>query len=253
MIDHKNDVYPAIHYLASSEERIKHRDINVNNLMFRRLADGQIQGVLCDWDQASTYETERSNDHTGTRNGTRAFLFIDMHINPPPVHLERFDFESLFYVLYWISMNYSKGKFLPEKERQLITKKWAYWNVEDDEDLSGKKVAFLHKKIRLCDSPELFTPFFRPLVISWLDPLRRQFRDGYYLRNVHEDQTEPLSFASTASAVLNPDSALKTISPRFDNAGGESLFSKNTGYTREIDYTLVTDPKILHCDTWLIG
>ena len=197
--------------------------------MFRRLADGQIQGVLCDWDQASTYETENSNDHTGTRNGTRAFLSIDMHKNPPPVHLERFDFESLFYVLYWISMNYSKGKFLPEKEKHLITKKWAYWNVEDDEDLSEKKVAFLHKETRLCDSPELFTPFFLPIVKLWLDPLLDQFRDGYILRRVYRRSSLPQrSLYTTTVPGSNSDSILESGQTTFDNAslGGKVCFEQ---------------------------
>ena len=98
-----------IHYLAVSKDGIKHRDISISNLMCRRLEDGKIQGVLNDWDVASTSHTESDSDHTNMRTGTMPFMSIDLHQHPPPVHMERFEYESLFYVLYWICLSYSDG------------------------------------------------------------------------------------------------------------------------------------------------
>ena len=88
-----------IHYLAISKDGIIHRDINISNLMCRRLEDGSVQGVLNDWDVASTSHTESDSEHTNMRTGTMPFMSIDLHRKLPPVHIERFEYESLFHVL----------------------------------------------------------------------------------------------------------------------------------------------------------
>ncbi|PAV20018.1 other 1 kinase [Pyrrhoderma noxium] len=111
------DIFHVIHYLAISKDRIIHRDINISNLMCRRLEDGSAQGVLNDWDSASTSHTESESEHTNMRTGTMPFKSRDLHEDPPPVHIERFEYESLFYVLYWICLSYSNEKFLPEEKR----------------------------------------------------------------------------------------------------------------------------------------
>ena len=82
-----------IHYLAISADRIIHRDISISNLMCRRLGDGKIQGVLNDWDVASTSRTESGSDHTNMRTGTMPFMSIDLHEDPPPVQIEKFEYE----------------------------------------------------------------------------------------------------------------------------------------------------------------
>ena len=128
-----------IHYRAISKDGIKHRDISISNLMCRRLKDGSVQGVLNDWDVASTSHTESDSEHTNMRTGTMPFMSIDLHEDPPPVHMERFEYESLFYVLYWICLSYSDGKLLPEEKRHSAFKRWPYWNSNDHEGVLNSK------------------------------------------------------------------------------------------------------------------
>ena len=171
----------AIHFLGASELGIKHRDVSINNLMFRRLKDGSVQGVLNDWDVASTRETESRPDHVGMRTGTRPFMSMDLHVDNPPVHMVRFDYESLLYVLYWICVGYSDGGLLPEEKRHPNAKKWSKWVSADDDDVWNAKVAFVH--LMVLDETK-FPEQFRSVVTSWIKPLRRLFSEGYSARRV---------------------------------------------------------------------
>ena len=173
-----------IHYLAVSEDGIKHRDISISNLMCRRLEDGSVQGVLNDWDVASTSHTESDSDHTNMRTGTMPFMSIDLHEDPPPVHIERFEYESLFYVLYWICLSYSDGKFLPEEKRHSAFKRWPRWSSNDRDDVRSAKIGLKEDRTIFKDVGE-FPEMYRPLVQTWLIPLRYTFRQGYNGRIVN--------------------------------------------------------------------
>ena len=176
-----------IHYLAISKDGIKHRDINISNLMCRRLEDGSVQGVLNDWDVASTSHTESESEHTNMRTGTMPFMSIDLHEDPPPVHMERFEYESLFYVLYWICLSYSNGKLLPEEKRHSAFKRWPYWNSNDHEDVLSAKVG-LRDNETIFENVDKFPAMYRPLVQPWLERLRYQFDEGYYARRKSKAQ-----------------------------------------------------------------
>ena len=170
-----------IHYLSISKDVIIHRDINISNLMCRRLEDGSVQGVLIDWDVASTSHTESDSDHTNMRTGTMPFMSIDLHEDPPPVHIERFEYESLFYVLYWICLSYSDGKLLPEKERHSAFKRWPRWNSNDHDDVCEAKIGLKNNSKIFRDVNE-FPAMYRPLVQPWLVRLQVQFNEGYHAR-----------------------------------------------------------------------
>ena len=171
-----------IHYLAISKDGIKHRDISISNLMCRRLEDGSVQGVLNDWDVASTSHTESDSDHTNMRTGTMPFMSIDLHEDPPPVHIERFEYESLFYVLYWICLSYSDGKLLPEEKRHSAFKRWPRWNSNDHDDVCEAKIGLKNNSKIFRDVNE-FPAMYRPLVQSWLECLRYTLRRGFNARD----------------------------------------------------------------------
>ena len=172
-----------IHYLAISADRIIHRDISISNLMCRRLGDGKIQGVLNDWDVASTSHTESDSEHTNMRTGTMPFMSIDLHEDPPPVHIERFEYESLFYVLYWICLSYSDGKLLREEKRHSAFKCWPRWNSNDHEGVHSAKVGLLND-IMIFEDVNKFPAMYRPLVQPWLECLRYTLRRGF---NAHDE------------------------------------------------------------------
>ena len=171
-----------IHYLAISKDGIKHRDINISNLMCRRLEDGSVQGVLNDWDVASTSHTESDSEHTNMRTGTMPFMSIDLHEDPPPVHIERFEYESLFYVLYWICLSYSYGKLLPEEKRHSAFKRWLRWNSNDHDDVRSAKVDLLNDET-IFEDADKFPAMYRPLIRPWLRLLQYTLRRGYSARH----------------------------------------------------------------------
>ena len=108
--------------------------------MFRRTPSGVIQGVLSDWDSGCNKETEGEYDRDEMHVGTRAFISKDLHIKKPLIHYERYDYESLFYSLYWISILYSQGKSRPETDISEAYTQWEKWNSYKDDDLASKKV-----------------------------------------------------------------------------------------------------------------
>ncbi|PAV20028.1 other 1 kinase [Pyrrhoderma noxium] len=177
------DIFHVIHYLAVSEDGIKHRDISISNLMYRRLEDGSVQGVLNDWDVASTSRMEFESDHMNMRTGTMPFMSIDLHQKLPPVHMERFEYESLFYVLYWICLSYSNGKLLPEEKRHSAFKRWPRWNSNDHEGVHSAKVGLLND-IMIFEDVNRFPAMYRPLVQPRLECLRYTLRRGF---NAHDE------------------------------------------------------------------
>ena len=169
-----------IHYLAISKDGIIHRDISISNLMCRRLEDGKIQGVLNDWSVASTSHTESGPDHTNI--GTMAFKSRDLHEDPPPVHMERFEYESLFYVLYWICLSYSDGKLLPAEKRHSDSADWPYWNSDNYKVVLNFKTG-LQGNSAIFRDVDRFPAMYRPLIRPWLRLLRYTLRRGYSARH----------------------------------------------------------------------
>ena len=171
-----------IHYLAVSKDRIKHRDISISNLMCRRLEDGSVQGVLNDWDVASTSRMESESDHMNMRTGTMPFVSIDLHQKPPPVHIERFEYESLFYVLYWICLSYSDGKLLPVEKRHSTSADWPYWNSDNYKVVLNFKSG-LQANETIFENVNEFPAMYRPLIRPWLRLLQYTLRRGYSARH----------------------------------------------------------------------
>ncbi|KIK59048.1 hypothetical protein GYMLUDRAFT_170014 [Collybiopsis luxurians FD-317 M1] len=88
--------------------RILHRDISMNNLMFRRI-DGEVYGVLNDFDLATGIDDLDRTPTSKHRAGTRPFMAHEQHSdkwNGPPRY--RHDAESFFYLILMLGCNYSK-------------------------------------------------------------------------------------------------------------------------------------------------
>ena len=125
----------------------------------------------------------RSNGTMGQGDsGTMSFMSIDLHEDPPPVHMERFEYESLFYVLYWICLSYSDGKLLPEEKRHSAFKCWPRWNSNDHEGVRSAK-AGLRDNGKIFENVDKFPAMYRPLIRPWLYLLQHTLRKGYNARN----------------------------------------------------------------------
>lgn len=82
------------------ETGILHRDVSLDNLMFRH-KDGKIIGVLNDFDLAIHKSEQNNGPLSKQQTGTKPFMAIDLLERPqgnPPLHRYRHDLESFMYV-----------------------------------------------------------------------------------------------------------------------------------------------------------
>ena len=123
----------------------------------------------------------------GTYIGTRAFISKDLLTGRPSIYYERFDYESLLYSLYWISVFYSQGKSRPEREVSMAGKYWKKWNSYDDMDIYHAKESFVLSGW----NEGCISSFFLPLSRSWLRSMRKLFHRGYSAKTFYEDEENP--------------------------------------------------------------
>jgi serine/threonine protein kinase len=97
------------HHWLYTEAKILHRDISLGNLMYRSV-DGELCGVLNDFDLASSVTPGTMEPASNQRTGTKPFMAIELlKKSPPPRHLYRHDLESIFYVFVFLTCRYLNG------------------------------------------------------------------------------------------------------------------------------------------------
>ncbi|KAF7340707.1 Other 1 kinase [Mycena sanguinolenta] len=90
--------YRALH----EKSGVTHGDIGIHNLRYRK-KDGQTRGVLVDLDEMEN--PKRLNP------ATRPYMARDLlYPGPPPLHLYRFDLESLLYTMVIVLCSYENGQ-----------------------------------------------------------------------------------------------------------------------------------------------
>ncbi|KAK7036641.1 hypothetical protein VNI00_011574 [Paramarasmius palmivorus] len=93
---------------------IMHRDISMNNLMFRMNINKKICGVLNDFDLAC-FISEMNDFQALQRAGTKPFMSIDLlcppNIEMEPMHYARYDLEAFVYVFAAIVAHYEDGRY----------------------------------------------------------------------------------------------------------------------------------------------
>ena len=139
--------------------------------MFRR-ERGVVYGVMNDFDLGQISDVEREG-YKGERTGTRPFMSISLHLEEGqtqiPEHIERFDLESVFYVMLWEAQLSNNGELYATKAAK---DEFDEWNRKNDKSLISDKRRTFHDMASLNES-------YRPLVAQWLDPLGKMFKDGY--------------------------------------------------------------------------
>ena len=139
--------------------------------MFRR-ERGVVYGVMNDFDLGQISDVERKG-YKGERTGTRPFMSISLHLGRGqtqiPKHIERFDLESVFYVMFWEAQLSNKGELYATKAAKDEYKRW---NGNDDISLIAAKRITFHDMASLNES-------YRPLLAQWLKPLGEMFDTGY--------------------------------------------------------------------------
>ncbi|KAI5115836.1 hypothetical protein M0805_008270 [Coniferiporia weirii] len=162
-------IFQGHHFLW--DHGIMHRDISIGNLMCRLGKDGRVCGVLNDWDLAKLKDSK--DPTSNTRTGTRPFMARDLLTDKPQEHLERFDWESMLYVLIWIACRYgSGGKVLNEDPLPS-------WFEHDLEILRKDKTSVCSGEI------PPFTEHYEGL-ISWVIPMLGLFQSGYSWKSLRQ-------------------------------------------------------------------
>ncbi|KAJ1641721.1 hypothetical protein LPJ64_006346 [Coemansia asiatica] len=88
------------HNAVYKECNILHRDISMNNIMFRRTRDG-VAGLLIDFDHSKDEEFDNGTVHD-MRTGTMPFMSINNLENNSTRRTVLDDWESFIYILCWI-------------------------------------------------------------------------------------------------------------------------------------------------------
>ncbi|KAJ7649776.1 hypothetical protein FB45DRAFT_885919 [Roridomyces roridus] len=117
--------------------------------MYRQLADGDVQGVLNDFDMAKPTVEDASNSSTSRhRTGTKPFMAVDLLVEEPPQHLFRHDLESFMYVLMFLVCDTETSKL----------DKWRFWEMGT---LKSAKESMLRHN--LPETKEGFDLFITPI------------------------------------------------------------------------------------------
>ncbi|KAF8184308.1 hypothetical protein K438DRAFT_2161505, partial [Mycena galopus ATCC 62051] len=126
---------------------IMHRDLSLNNLMFRKIGD-KVYGVLNNFDLA-VYWKDLSQSTLKQRTGTKRFMARDLLVlDNPPAHVYRFDLESLFYVMVFAVYHYHDKK-------EIDNPPYKSWEELGTEDLLEKKKAFFANELLVSLAPEI--------------------------------------------------------------------------------------------------
>ncbi|KAJ7471911.1 hypothetical protein FB451DRAFT_1134717 [Mycena latifolia] len=168
--------------------------------MFRVTGEGHICGVLNDSD-LSVQLGSPSHSTSTQRTGTKPFMACDLLVRNPPLHCYRFDLESLYYALLFLTCRYHDGKEVEDPP-------FEEWYHLGTEALGDAKRHFIGDPIT-----DSLTPNFLPLKI-WLTRLLGMFRKGIRARTDYLDE-----------ASLLRDGFLRAMPP-FDDAtlGGHVTF-----------------------------
>jgi hypothetical protein len=154
--------YKSLHENAG----ILQRDVSINNLMMNEEEDNPSwKSFLIDLDFAIKEQREEPSGADG-KTGTRAFMAIGVLLGEEHSHMH--DYESFFWVLFWICIHYNgpnnKGKVVDRFEK---------WNYMDTEELAGAKLGIvLDENFFLKTASAYFTKYYQPLV-TWVNRLRR--------------------------------------------------------------------------------
>ncbi|KAG6847845.1 hypothetical protein H0H93_005563 [Arthromyces matolae] len=157
------------HYHAYKEGRVLHRDLSENNLMFKHRPDGNVLGVLNDWDMASRVDEngESQLSNATHRTGTIPFMARDLLVDgTPPPHLYRHDLESFFFILVWAAVYYD----FPHGKRKGYVVELEAWDSPSLLSSQDAKKLFILDYAKRSHILKHVTPA-NHLLLPWIDAL----------------------------------------------------------------------------------
>ncbi|KAK7028545.1 other 1 protein kinase [Favolaschia claudopus] len=198
---------------------IMHRDIKLTTLMYRKLSPAQIYGVLNGFTLAVLTPGHSLLRRLETPPPLLAFDLLESAL--PVEYLYRYDLETLFYALLFISCHYEDGAQIA-RHRQPFKD----WHELSNSNLLSYKTSFFTRGTRLWAPTSQFRDL-RRLILS----LRRMFRDGIMAWADFCDLEDPTSVFDLATLGGHIT---------FDNFESASNTHLRSGYSRrlQVDSTL---------------
>ena len=236
---------------------ILHRDISMNNIMYRTVG-GKVHGVLTDYD-LSSWTASMNSDYTKTsqqRTGTPPFMARELLDGTEALHLYRHDVESIFYIMLILATHYEiqaptkkeGGRVRTRQDpKELPCKMW--FDQPSYKALASFKQTFFSNSGNLKLSPSFED--FR----GWLLRLRKSFSLGFTAKQHHNQQRQFLleedessdegtlppfdnetlggyvSYSALIGPVRNLKGALKGLTIRYDPSQPSPLASTNAAQT----------------------
>ena len=219
---------------------ILHRDLSLNNIMYRivkkknkaGVMEEKLYGVLTDFDLASWTKT-LNKDYTKTsqqRTGTPPFMAYGLLKGSDPLHLYRHDLESLFYIMLILATHYeiqlpTEGEQGGLRTRQGLEElPYQMWfDQRSYRALASFKRDFIQELDDL-DIPPSFEDFR-----GWLEEIRLSFRRGIRSQGIYAEEE--------AARRRRRDNGLKDEgAPMFDDEtlGGHVNYSALINPAREL-------------------
>ncbi|KAF9477562.1 hypothetical protein BDN70DRAFT_881047 [Pholiota conissans] len=139
------------------EAHLMHGDVTLNSIMYRK-QNGQINGVLRDYDLSLFCNISKDRSNSLQRTGTKSYVAIDLLKENPISHFYRHDLESLFYGVVILTSRYHDG-------REIDNAPYADWFTLGSKYLKSQKIS-------LISGPQeevMLTPSFEKLVRPYDD------------------------------------------------------------------------------------
>ncbi|KAK0479934.1 hypothetical protein EDD18DRAFT_1086212 [Armillaria luteobubalina] len=212
--------------------KILHRDISMANIIYRMDEEGNVLGVLIDFDLSSLIPI---NEATSLRRtGTPPYMALDLlkEVNDSGPHLYRHDLEALFYVMLMICCRHSIIKNSQDGTSQLKESS-AHFSQWFDRTMSWSVLAKVKTSFFMDDGPLPVSPCFEGFR-HCLSAIHRNFSRGIAARKDAKDQPGAASWKaiplpadiSVDRRVLPPQQI--PLSKPFDNV----TLGGHVGYTQ---------------------
>ncbi|KAK0490315.1 hypothetical protein IW261DRAFT_1323966, partial [Armillaria novae-zelandiae] len=179
--------------------QILHRDISMANIMYRIDDEGNVLGVLIDFDLSSLVPIKEATSLR--RTGTPPYMALDLLVEEKDSgpHLYRHDLEALFYVMLMICCCHSiieKVQSNGASQLEEISANFSRWF---DRTISWNTLAELKTSFFIRAKPLPVSPCFEGFSL-WLNLIQSQFAEGIAERTAEHTRLKKQAEAASWKA-----------------------------------------------------
>ncbi|KAH7891055.1 hypothetical protein F5I97DRAFT_1964440 [Phlebopus sp. FC_14] len=185
-------------HLMLWQNGVYHRDVSPSNLMYYRDKDGNVVGVLNDFDLASLGDGVTGTERTGTVPFMALDLLTEKALRGEVKHLYEHDAESFIWVLTWISLRYSNGQ--PMRNKALDQ-----WLIVDAVRCGQQKSAFLGQSSSLLDNEDYPPGKGHELHLRIAHTYMRSIHTASAKRGSHQDSFGVLQDGGSVKSTEQPE------------------------------------------------